>query len=613
MKPSKKEILLVSLFIFLVLSSFSLEAMVETKDGVSLKFKSISKCKIERHFVKKMLSLRMEETIHRYSFENAEIEYKSDLEDSISYTAKLSGIKKFVFSGERQEDWFHTEIETRKGQTKEVWLKNFYLDGVILDPLTHEKQQFSIRDLGFIKELTMIKESENKPPMISKIQTESQQETTVFSWTANDNDGVVIEYQYKMDNGDWKMTYDTEYKWTVSDDDEHLLRVRAKDDNGNFSKILTWSFKTGKEVAFWRINNPKIPLYYSKDKALFWDYYNGGYEIFKQFEETPLKEFPKQQETIIGSLIDANNEHILMMTNYDDEKIPDGFVAYNFDLEELTQKERFNHPDFPPEKVKSDEYPNMFLMDTEMDHLRPGFILKLDDGRYIMVSEWAFFTNANKLELCVSISEDSSGSQWGEWKRLGRFDVPEDIMNFAYQHIGLRSAAVEDGFLYVSVCPAWNPSISFVYRYNLTTEEGKWIPLHSIKNAHFIRYEDSVALVHLKNNNLYLSELDKESGGLIKDWQILEKDVDALILRSERLSFSEADRFPVMMVKQDKASKLIYWSNGEWKKSVIEEISNKNYKDYSDSSLEMMTNPEGIVFVTFTGLMTDIYAVTLEW
>ncbi len=81
---------------------------------------------------------------------------------------------------------------------------------------------------------------------ISKVKGPSgrtDEETAVFTWTIEDPDRQIANYEFRKDGGDWsELGLETEYAWTSYSRGPHSFEVRAQDNEGDYSIIINWSF-----------------------------------------------------------------------------------------------------------------------------------------------------------------------------------------------------------------------------------------------------------------------------------------------------------------------------------------------------------------------------------
>jgi hypothetical protein len=70
--------------------------------------------------------------------------------------------------------------------------------------------------------------------------------TPTFAWASDDADGVVVEYEYRLDDESWTTVDDTVVTKTYGAGlapGNHLFRVRACDNDDNYSPTATAAFE----------------------------------------------------------------------------------------------------------------------------------------------------------------------------------------------------------------------------------------------------------------------------------------------------------------------------------------------------------------------------------
>jgi len=87
----------------------------------------------------------------------------------------------------------------------------------------------------------------NEPPIVTKtggVEGETDNASNVFSWSGNDPDGTIVEYEYRKDAGVWtNIGMENEYVWSGYSIGNHSFEVRARDDEGSYSPTLVWNFE----------------------------------------------------------------------------------------------------------------------------------------------------------------------------------------------------------------------------------------------------------------------------------------------------------------------------------------------------------------------------------
>lgn len=86
----------------------------------------------------------------------------------------------------------------------------------------------------------------NQSPTVTKITGLSgyiHQNSGTFTWSGNDTDGTIAEYECKKDNGEWESNgTNTDYNWDNFSEGEHNFYVRAIDNEGAYSDTISWNF-----------------------------------------------------------------------------------------------------------------------------------------------------------------------------------------------------------------------------------------------------------------------------------------------------------------------------------------------------------------------------------
>ena len=95
----------------------------------------------------------------------------------------------------------------------------------------------------------VIVEEETVEFRIAKVKGPSgrtDEETAVFTWTIEDPDRQIANYEFRKDGGDWlEFCLETEYAWTSYSRGPHSFEVRAQDIEGAYSYALIWKFTYG--------------------------------------------------------------------------------------------------------------------------------------------------------------------------------------------------------------------------------------------------------------------------------------------------------------------------------------------------------------------------------
>ncbi len=87
----------------------------------------------------------------------------------------------------------------------------------------------------------------NEPPVLTKtggLEGEIGNSSNTFSWSGEDSDGTIAEYEYRKDAGVWtSVGMEREYVWDGYSVGNHSFEVRARDNEDSYSQILVWTFQ----------------------------------------------------------------------------------------------------------------------------------------------------------------------------------------------------------------------------------------------------------------------------------------------------------------------------------------------------------------------------------
>jgi len=87
----------------------------------------------------------------------------------------------------------------------------------------------------------------NEPPVVTKTggaEGETENTSNAFSWSGNDPDGTIVEYEYRKDTEVWtSIGMEREYDWGGYSIGNHSFEVRARDDEELYSQTVVWNFE----------------------------------------------------------------------------------------------------------------------------------------------------------------------------------------------------------------------------------------------------------------------------------------------------------------------------------------------------------------------------------